>query len=167
MSGTSSSSAIDTILGALRGSGFDIQRKPLPGPAVIAQRRKFIWYIAAVVDVAFILQEFDVLSESVFVDFVKMSAEYGVEHSGGRLRGLQRGSAVIPVALAVRPDSSCKNVVIQPPRPVFAVLQYPVVIDLATMDILRRTKAPLLGVALEPFLRHLVDDHIVQPFKDV
>jgi len=80
---------------------------------------------------------FDVpgLSTGVADELTAAALDYAVAHKGGLPRGLQTGTAAVPVFLAGEADDGVRDWFAQAPKHRFAALRFPVLVELGNASL--------------------------------
>ena len=120
-------------IGARRAdAGFSQQRVKLAGhDALVARRSDFRWeWVATRLHTFVMAFHVPELDEQLAEDLTAAAQQYAIKHKGGLPRGLQTGSAAVPVFLSREPHPALHPWFSAEPRHRFAALRFPVLVEL-------------------------------------
>ncbi len=123
--------ASDAIAASLQRDRFAVAQREPGEFAVVGRRSDFRWeWFATRLHTFVLVFHITELTTDTAEAFTAQAQSYAITHKGGLPRGLQTGTAAIPVLLAGRLQRGISDWVERRPKHRFGALRFPVVIDL-------------------------------------
>jgi hypothetical protein len=161
------SEALQRLNQALTAGGFETGSAEIAEHVALVGRRsdfRWRWFATRVHTfvVAFTIAD---LREEIADELTAAAQQYSIDNKGGLPRGLQTGTATIAVFVTDQADAELRDWFKAKPRPRFAALRFPVLVELQQPSPTYFQEQMALGRVYLEHVRHIVDDVIAPAVK--
>jgi hypothetical protein len=132
------------------------------GTALVARASEFRWrWMATRLHTFLVVAPFPpgTASRPILDSYLRAASDYAIAHKGGLPRGVQSGTAIIPVAVTSRARPEAIEWASKVHGRRFAVIPYPALLDASSGQTFRPERMVVGGI-YGTYLRGLVDQHV-------
>jgi hypothetical protein len=129
--------ALAALRARLGAAGYKIEDAAIDGrDALLARRSDFRWrWFGTRLHTFVLVFSTPVLSESLAETLTSAAQQYAIDHKDGLPRGLQTGTATVAVFLSEGVDPPVRSWFTKEPKPRFAAMRVPVLVDLGSGEL--------------------------------